>query len=258
MENQWTKKQVMRLSQADEAAIEQWLDDYIHVIYTWVYYQVGADAGIAAELTWRTFKRAVESLATFNPETETMLEWLRAQGRQARDEVLEIRQIKPQRPWAWSQLPDNILCALSHLRDEPLSEDVMNNPFVREIIQASLAEMEGPNRVLMMHRYNHLDTAEHIAAETGQGIGDVNDRLYRCRHTFRRVFMQLLQASNSGFSESSATGNLELLDANLEKLLSSTNMVLTVSPKDQAKTREIVWRQHVKPPRFKIPKTVSR
>ncbi len=240
MEQQWTKKRVMRLSQADEAVIEQWLDEYIHVIYTWQYYQVGADADISADLTSRTFKRAVESLQTFDPDTETMLEWLRQQGRQVRDEVLEIRGMKPQRPWAWSQLPDNVLCGLSHLRDEPLPEEVMNNPFVREIIQAALAEMEAANRELMMQRYNHLDTAEHIASETGQNIADINDRLYRCRHTFRRAFMQLIQSANAGFSESTSAGSLELLDANLEKLLSSTNMVLTVSPKEQARIREIV------------------
>jgi DNA-directed RNA polymerase specialized sigma24 family protein len=240
MGRDWTRKHIIELNNADEAAVEAWLDEYIHTIYTWLYYQVGADASITVDLTGRTFKRAIHTLATYRPESETMLQWLREQAKAARDEGLVERQMTAQRPWAWSHLPGEILGGLSHFRDEPLSEDVVNNPYVREIVQASLAEMESANRELMMHRYNHLDTPDHIAEEIGINTQDVNDRLYRCRHFFRRVFMQLIQTANAGFSESSASGSLELLDANLEKLLSATDMVQSVSPKDQARIREIV------------------
>lgn len=236
----WNKKRIIQLNNADEQAVEQWLEEFIDVIYTWLYYHVGADASIAADLTTRTFKRAVQQLETFVPGSESMLQWLRGQAKEARDEGLESRQIKPQRPWAWSQLPDDVLCGLSHFRDEPLPENVANNPFVREMVQAALAEMEMPNRELMMHRYNHLEVPEHIAGEIGMTVQDVNDRLYRCRHFFRRVFVQLIQTANPGFSESTASGSLELLDVNLEKLLSATNMVQHVTPKEQARIREIV------------------
>jgi DNA-directed RNA polymerase specialized sigma24 family protein len=240
MGRDWNKKSIIQLNNADEPVVEAWLEEFIHVIYTWLYYQVGADASIAADLTARTFKRAVQQLETYSPDAESMMQWLREQARAARDEGLAERQITAQRPWAWSHLPDEILAGLAHFRDEPLSEDVVNNPYVREMVQASLAEMDGLNRELMMHRYNHLETAEFIADELGISTQDINDRLYRCRHSFRRMLMQLIQTVNPGFSESSASGSLELLDANLEKLLSSTNMVQPVSPKDQARIREIV------------------
>lgn len=236
----WDKKRIIRLKQADEDVIEQWLDEFVSVIYTWMYYQAGADAEIAAELTADTFKRAVRELEHFNPDSESMAAWLREQAKQARDEGLAVRQIKPQRPWAWSHLPDDVLYGLSQFRNEPLSEAVTNNPFVREIVQAALVEMEAPNRELMKRRYNHLETAEQIADEIGANIQNINDRLYRCRHFFRRVFVQLLQSANPEFSESSSSGSLELLDMNLEKLLSSTNMVQAVRPKDKARIREIV------------------
>lgn len=240
MGRKWNKKRVIRLQQADAVVAEQWLDEFIHVIYTWLYYQVGADADIAAKLTAGTFERAIRKLAQFNPDSETMLQWLRDQAKMARDEGLAVRQMQPQRPWAWSQLPDGVLCGLSRFRNEPLPEDVINNPFVREIVQASLAEMETPNRELMMYRYNRLETSEQIANQTGKNVQEINDRLYRCRHFFRRVFVQLIQAANPGFSEPSSPGSLELLDVNLEKLLSATNMVQTINPREQAKIREIV------------------
>ncbi|MBL7215634.1 MAG: hypothetical protein ISS71_08145, partial [Phycisphaerae bacterium] len=240
MGRDWNKKRIIQLNRGDVQVIEEWLDEFIDVIYTWLYFHVGADANIAADLTTRTFKQAVQVLEQFTPDSESMLQWLRGQAKQARDKGLLQWQMKPQRPWAWSQLPDEVLCGLSHFRDEPLSEDVTNNPFVREIVQASLAEMEAPNRELMRRRYNHLQTPEQIAGEIGKSIQEVNDRLYRCRHFFRRVFIQLIQSENQGFAESSSSGSLELLDVNLEKLLSSTNMVQAISKKDHAKIREIV------------------
>ena len=130
--------------------------------------------------------------------------------------------MKPQRPWAWSQLPDDILYGLSRLRSESLQEKTIDNPFVHEIVQATLAELEQVDRKLLIHRYNHLDTPEHISEEISCPIEDVQSQLYRCRHSFRRVFFQIISNANSGFSESNATGEIDTLDVNLEKLLSST------------------------------------
>ena len=238
MEHNWNKKRIAQLNNADPKAIEQWLDQYVDIIYTWLYFQVGADADIAADLTGRTFTGALRALDQFNPDQQKMLQWLREQAGDARDEGLLHWQMKPQRPWAWSQLPDNILCGLSLLRNEPLAEEVPNNPFVQEMVQAALAEMEQTNRLLMMHRYNHLDTPEHIANEIGISIEEINNRLYSCRHFFRKVLVQLIQSENPGFAEPPASGNLELLDTNLEKLLSSTDMVQHISDKHRAIIRE--------------------
>ena len=106
------------------------------------------------------------------------------------------------------------------------------------MVQTALAEMEQTNRELMMHRYNHLDTPEHIADEIGISIEDVNNRLYGCRHFFRKVLVQLIQSENPGFAEPAASGTLELLDTNLEKLLSSTDMAQHISDKHLAIIRE--------------------
>lgn len=240
MEQIWDKKRVIQLNNGDEPIVEQWLDAFVDILHTWLYYQVGADASIASDLTAETFERAIRELEQFEPDSVTMQQWLQEQAKAVLDHSLALRQMQPQRPWAWSHLPDNILCGLSQLRNEPLLDEAPNNPFVREMVQASLAEMEAPNRELMRQRYNQLQTPEQIANQTGRSIRDINDRLYRCRHFFRRVFVQLIQTANPDFSESSDTGSLELLDANLEKLLSATNMVQTVSPRDRAHIREFV------------------
>ena len=222
MEKEWNKKRIETLLTGDEESREALIHDFGPVIYTWMYFQVGADEQTAAELTGRTFGQAVRNISDFNPDEQTLFEWLKEHARQVRDEGLQQRQMKPQRPWAWSQLPDDIMCGLARLRSESLQEKTVDNPFVHEIIQATLAELEQADRDLLIHRYNHLDTIENIAEEMNCSVEEIQSRLYRCRHSFRRVFFQLISKANSGFSESSAAGEIDTLDTNLERLLSTT------------------------------------
>ena len=224
MEKLWNHKQIRLLLAADTDTAEQFLEQFGPVIYTWIYYQVGADAKIATDLTGRAFAQSVKNLSNFEPTRETLFQWLKQQAAQSRDEGLEHLQLKPQRPWAWSQLPDEVLCGLSRFRPDPLDEIILDNPYVHEIAQAALAELEMTDRQLLIHRYCHLNTVENIAEEMNCGIEDVQNQLYRSRHSFRRGFFQLIASANSGFTESSDTGDIEVQDTNLEKLLGTTTI----------------------------------
>jgi len=238
MERYWNKKQISLLLRGERGSLDTFFNEYRPVLYTWLYYQVGADAQIAADLTGRTFERAMQQLGLFDPHATTMLQWLRDHARAARDEGLLRWQLKPQRPWAWSQLPDKILNSLAVIRSEPLRNSVAENPFVQEIVQASLAEMEQADRELMMHRYSHLDTPDNISVEMNLSVEAVNDLLYKCRHSFRRVFFKLVSSVNPGFTESNAAAGIEVLDSNLEKLLRATGMYQVPSETQEAAIRE--------------------
>lgn len=241
MEHCWTKKRIALLLQGDHDSLELFLSQYEPVLFTWLYYQVGADANIAADLTARTFVGALHNLKEFDPRDTTMFQWLREQARLARDEGLLHWQLKPQRPWAWSQLSDSLLKSLAGLRSDLLGEPTAANPFVQEMVQATLAELEQIERELMMHRYSHLDTPENIASEVNLTVEKVNDLLYKCRHSFRRVFFQLISSVNPGFSETNAGTGIEVLDNNLEKLLRATGMYQSPSESQQTMIRERIF-----------------
>ncbi|HOK95501.1 MAG TPA: hypothetical protein PK052_10750 [Anaerohalosphaeraceae bacterium] len=230
MEAYWNKKRIFQLHQADPSAIERFFEHFGPWIYTWLYYQTGADPQIALELTDLTFRRIILNITSFDTAKQSLSQWLMEQAKLALSEGMAGRQIQPQRPWAWSQLPEHILQALAGLRFQAIPDTTAAYPFVQELVQAALAEMDANDRELMIYRYHHLDMPEHIAEQMGIRIEEVNNRLYRCRHSFRRIFTQLLSAANPAFSESSATGSIELLDSNLEKLLSSTAIYQTPSP----------------------------
>ena len=238
MDKWWNKKRIGLLETADPATLDEFWSEMGPVFYTWMYYQVGADEQIAAELTGEAVVSALQNISQFDPATETFFQWIKQQARQTRDAELKKRQLKPQRPWAWSQLPKDVLDELSALRSEPLTERVAANSFVQEIVQAALVELESVDRKLMMHRYIHLDTEEQIAEEMRCSIEDVQNRLYRARHSFRREFFNLIATANTGFSEASATGEIEILDSNLEKLLRTTSMYQSPDPTQAQSMKE--------------------
>lgn len=222
MENNWNKKRIEALLNGDEKTREELICDFGPVIYTWIYYQIGADEQLTTEWTVRTFDQAIRNISNFNAAEQTLFGYLKQHARHTRDEGLAQQQMKAQRPWAWSQLPDDILYGLSRLRSESLQEKIIDNPYVHEMIQATLVELEQKDRELLIHRYSHLDSIEQISEEMSCPVEDVQDRLYRCRHSFRRVFFQIVSKANSGFAESNIAGEIDTLDMNLEKILSST------------------------------------
>ena len=228
MEKFWNNKRIRLLLTADTDTAEQFLEQFVPVIYTWMYYQVGADTKIATDLTGQAFAQAAKNLSGFDPARQTLFQWLKEQAAQSRDEGLEHRQMKPQRPWAWSQLPEEVLCGLSRIRCEPLNDRILSNSYLHEIVQAAMAELDSRDRKLLTHRFCHLDNEEHIAEEMACRVEDVQNWLYRSRHSFRRGFFQLIASANSGFSESSGTGDIEIQDTNLEKLLSTTTICQTL------------------------------
>ena len=240
MEKFWNNKKIRLLLAADADTVEEFLSQFRPAIYTWMYYQVGADAEIALDLTGQTFSQAVKNLTKFDPSRETLFQWLKRKAIQSRDDGLERRQMKPQRPRVWSQLPDEVLCGLSRFRSDPLDEIIIDNPYVHQIVQAALAELEMTDRQLLTHRYCHLDPAEHIAEEMNCGIEDVQNQLYRSRHSFRRGFFQLIVSANGGFTESSDTGDIEVQETNLEKLLSTTTIHQTLDNAQKDTIRDLL------------------
>lgn len=224
MKKVWTHKRIRHLLTADPDVTEQFVTDFGPVIYTWMYYQVGADAQIALNLTKQALSRVAQELWTFDSSKQTFFQWRMDQTKISRDEGLEHLQMKPQRPWAWSQLPDDILCGLSQFRCEILNDGVLSNPYVHEIIQSTIVELEPADQEILIHRFCHLDSEQHIAEEMNCSVEDIQNRLYKSRHSFRRMFFEIIAVANNGFTESCDTGDLDIQDTNLEKMLSTTTI----------------------------------
>jgi DNA-directed RNA polymerase specialized sigma24 family protein len=229
MEIAWNKKRIQLLLASDGNTVEEYLQQFAPFVYTWLFYRVGANADIAADLTSHSLSQSLKTLSDFNPTQDNLSQWLKRHSAEVLNEALETGQIEPRRPLEWSQLSDEILGGLSRFRLDLFDQRIQENPCVHEIARAALSELEATNRQLLIDKYCHLDSVEHIAEEMGARIEDVEDQLYRSRHSFRREFLGLIASANDGFLENSDTGDIKVQETNLEKLLSTTPVYLSLA-----------------------------
>ena len=219
----------MGLLQGDVETVRQWQSQFGRFIFAWLYYQLNKDEAQAATLTGQSLSQALKELPTFDPQQTTMYLWLKGIASQQLQAALARWQIKPQRPWAWSEMPPNVLDSLKRFRTEPLIPEVAGCVAVIEMVQTTLADLSEQDRDLLIGRYMRLDSIEQLASERNYSTEKVNQQLYLARHAFRRGFFCLIQSVSPDFSEPTVSGGVELFESNLELLLRSVNASPTIS-----------------------------
>jgi len=229
MERYWTKRTLTALAQGEPELVRQWQSQFGRYLYTGFYYQFNKEESAAVRLTIQTLTAALRELSQFSPEQSTMYQWLKTIAVRQVQEMAAQSGIKPQRPWAWSEIRAEILDGLKRLRNAPLPPDITENTAVMELVQAALAELGEQDRDLLVRRYTRLDTVEHIASELDIPLEKMNHLLYLARHSFRRTLFCLLQSVCADFTEPLVTGGTELLEANLELLLRSVSAAAPMS-----------------------------
>ncbi len=228
MEPNWTKRKLSHLRRGEAETVRQWQALLGRYLYTWFYYRLNKDSAQAATLTAQTLAEALGRLSAFDPEQSTMYLWLKDIAADQLQSAAAQQGITPQRPWAWSQMPPEVLESLKRFRSEPLAAAVPGCEAVGELVQATLADLSEQDRDLLVRRYNRLDATEHIASELNLPVDKANQRLYLARHAFQRGLFFLLRTSNASFNEPPPSGSMEVYEGNLEMLLRAVNPAATI------------------------------
>jgi RNA polymerase sigma-70 factor (ECF subfamily) len=76
MEVLFEQSDIARLRTGDAEAVKKWFYAYSDTLYTFVYYRVGKDSDIAADIVQETFVQALRKIADYDSQRESMLVWL--------------------------------------------------------------------------------------------------------------------------------------------------------------------------------------
>lgn len=207
-----------RLSRGDIQAAAPWLRQTVGVVWTILFYRLNKDIETTQRLTEQVYRLVFERLAE-KPADQSAEDWVAGLAVETLQRATVEWGIRPQRPWAWSELPEQILDTLYHIGHRPLPLDVTQAAAVKEIAQAVFNELPSRDRRLLYARYMRLETVERLAAEGGISLEALHEQLYLARHHFRRALLALVQSVRGGFVEPFTTGAAEALETNLEMLL---------------------------------------
>ena len=216
--------------------LRQWLDEYAHWLWSWLYVQTGGQPEKSGEALFRTFADAIEHIVEFSASGLSMSEWLRTIARRALNQADVSVRLVPEQD-AEGQMVRN---ALANLATEPLPRELFPVGQLNRLVAAALLDLEKEEMELLVSRYSAMDTLGHIAARAGTTSEQLAARLYRARHSFSAALQNI--AGVGGRDEPAATGmrGVEILEGNLERLLCSVSPVSPVPQDIYNRLEEIV------------------
>jgi RNA polymerase sigma-70 factor (ECF subfamily) len=174
-------------------AIEGWFETYADSLYAFVFYRVGRDPELAADVVQETFLTALGKIRTYDPERGEMLPWLTFMARNATRKTLR-QEARYESRELWERIDGRVVEGLRGLDVAPLPDDVLERKETAELVQLALSRLSSGYRQLLEQRYHHQRSVREIARSQGVTSGSVKTRLHRARLAFKTAFESVLQS----------------------------------------------------------------
>jgi len=205
MTTQQSQSASSALRRREPRAIEEWFLDHADLVYTFVYFRVGKDAEVAADVVQETFVAALERIDQYDPNRGSMLVWLRYVSRN------RIRAANRQRARLaggddiWERIDARLESAATAAAEDRLPSDVLERSERAELVQMTLANLpDRYSRALVEHYVEHTPLAE-MASRSGTSASAVKSLLFRARAAFRSAFVVISGELDAGFTASRRT-----------------------------------------------------
>jgi len=199
MESHFNKTDLGALKRRETGAVEKWFQAFADKLYTFIFYRVGKDADLAAELVQETFVTAIKKIDDFDPGRGDMCTWLCFLSKNHISKALKDRaKLKPLEQ-VWSNLDGRLADAFAKIATETLPDEIMSRQETTALVQATLANIPDNYRSALKEHYYHKKSVKEIAKCLGIEQGAVKTLLYRARKAFGEAFVRLDEPVNSQF-----------------------------------------------------------
>ncbi len=176
------------LKRREPEATELWFLAHADRIYTFVFYRVGRDPEVAADVVQETFLAALDRIDHFDPDRGSMTVWLMYLARNRIRSANRFRSRMTTDKGIWDRIDARLVPSHLDLHADPLPVEVLERREAAELVQMTLAHLEeNHRRALVEHYFEHRSLAE-IARRTEMTEGAVKSLLFRARAAFRAVF----------------------------------------------------------------------
>jgi len=184
---------VARMRRGDAEALTAWYDRHVDGVYGFVYYRVGRDADLAADVVQETFTSALSRLGEFDPERGPMISWLCTLSRNFVRDALTRRGHEPLAS-LWDSLDGALSRVYEDLERKPLAPDLVEARETRELVGMALVNLPETYRAALRCKYVEGKSLEEMAREAGKSLDAVKGLLKRARAAFKQAFAALAGA----------------------------------------------------------------
>ena len=181
-----------RITAGDADALAAWFHQHKDNLYSFVFYRVGSDPDLAADVTQATFTLALERMGEFDADRGDMINWLRYLSRNIIRGTL-VRHFRNRQSATVAQLDDELRSVYGQIDSQPLPDDVLLKHETRELVEMALAELPPQYREVLEAKYMDNQPLELIANERETSVDSVKSMLRRARGVFRDTFLGIAE-----------------------------------------------------------------
>jgi RNA polymerase sigma-70 factor (ECF subfamily) len=197
-----SRNDLRRLRHRQPAAVSRWFETYADALYSFVYYRVGKDPELAADVTQDTFVAALERIESYDPDRGEMLPWLTYTARNCIRKERRRQASGADANQLWLRIDAGMAAALADLDRAPLPSEVLEREETAELVRTVLSNLPFRYQRALLDRYFQHRSVVEIAAREGCSEGAAKSLLHRARRAFRAAFEAavgtLLQSTTTG------------------------------------------------------------
>jgi RNA polymerase sigma-70 factor (ECF subfamily) len=191
MEEHLENRDLRELRRRYPEAVERWFKAYANPLYTFIFYRVGKDAELAAEVVQDTFLEAIGRIEEYDAQRGSMYAWLTVLSRNHISRALRARG----RECRYKELLDGadagLRSAFEKIATEPLPDEVIERQETAQLVQMAIANMPTNYAEALKAYYYHKKSIREISDSMGVSEGAVKTLLHRARKAFAEAFVRL-------------------------------------------------------------------
>ena len=195
MQESFSETELEQLLQGDQRATERWVSVYGSGLYTFVFYRVGMQADIAADVVQDTFASAWRKLQDFDSQRGSMSAWLATLSRNKIKKALRTRHRNVSLIQISQETDGGLLRMYGLVATEPLPQEVLQSRETAHIVRLTLSTIPDDYKQALTEHYYNRTPLKDIAADIGISAGAAKAMLHRARQAFKVAFLRLSKPS---------------------------------------------------------------
>lgn len=192
-----------RLHRREKAEVARWFDIFSDPVYGFVFYRVGRDKDLAADVTEETFVTALEDIDRFDPDRGEMFPWLTYIARNCIRKVLRKRGKENVLPDFWENI-DRLMTKAVADQGKILLEEQLDQKETAELVRIAMTNLPLRYQLALRRHYFEELSLHEMAALEGISEDAIKVLLHRARQAFRTVFETISASVMKGDSKGRA------------------------------------------------------
>lgn len=185
---------IRKLRAGNQKAVQQWFERYADALHTLVYYRVGGDGDMAADIVQETFLKALERIEDFEPGRGSMFAWLSYLSKNCTKKALRDKTRNVSHATDESEMDTRLLDAHSKIATQPLPEDLLERAETTDLVRIALGSIPRHYEKALRRYYFEQKSVEEISESDGMSSGAVRTLLHRARAAFKEAFLSLAES----------------------------------------------------------------